>query len=122
MRAERQEADTDSAGRSSRHPVFSCQLETADGIHAPASAFLVGAIYMAEDETTIRFLFSCELFRGDAWRDGKWQAVIRGKRLKSIYDQLCEFKRISVKVTEGDVPEPKPVVTSVEILEMGAGI
>ena len=117
-----QEADTDSAGRGSKQQGFSLRLHMPDGVHAPLLAIYAGAIWMDPDATIIEIPFSGFLRRDEGWQDGTWLAVIKGKRLTNVLDQIAEGRRLSVKVTEGDIPADKPEVSSIEILEMGGGI
>jgi hypothetical protein len=122
VRTERQEAETDSAGRGAKQQVFSVRLHTDDGIHSPPISFLVGAIWMDEGRTLIELPFSCMMRRQDGWQEGTWLAVIRGARLKMIFDQLCEGRRLSIHATGKVEDANKPQVDSVAIEPLGDGI
>ena len=34
---------------------------------------------------------------------------------ESVFDQIAEARRLSVKVTEGEVPKDKPVIDSIKV-------
>ena len=106
----------DHAGKAGRHMGFALWLTLADGHSAPLYNF-TGAPWMNLQETVIEIPFAGRLRRKDGWAEGEWLAVIKGKRLKMIYTQICAGKRIDIHPCK-DCPGDSAVVESVVVEEM----
>lgn len=118
---ERSEADSDSAGRGNKHQTHSLRLHLADGIHAMQYGAEIGWPWMNPAATRIEIPTSGRYRTPDGWKSGEWLVVVEGKRLEPVFDQIAEARRLSLKVTEGDVPEPKPVIGALSVLEHDLG-
>ena len=81
----------------------------------------IGWPWMNTAATMIEIPSSGRYRAPDGWKSGDWLIVIKGKRLKSVFDQIAEARRLSVKVTDGDVEDPKPVIDSITVVEHDLG-
>ncbi len=112
----------DKAGLAGKHAGFSLRLKLADGtIVAPLYSDFRGAPFMDAGETAIEIRFGGALKLGGGWQpeDSDWLAVIAGKRLKKIFFDVSEGKRISVHccVADGGID---PQVDRVEVFKIEA--
>jgi hypothetical protein len=62
-----------------------------------------------------RDTFAGRVRRNGDWGDGEWTAIITGQRLKSVFDKICEGRRLSVK-RSGQADADKPEVDAIEIV------
>lgn len=118
LATEKPDADTDSAGRHNKHATHSIRLHLADGVHAMQYGGEIGWPWMNPAATRIEIPSSGRVRRGDKWVSGEWLAVVVGKRLEPVFDQIAEARRLSLRVTDGDVPEPKPIIGSLSVEPM----
>lgn len=105
--------DSDSAGRGAKQTQASLRLEVRDGQHGAHYGSLVGWPYMNPACTEIRLLGDADKWNGREFEPGRWLVTVLGNRLQAIFDQVCETRRISLKVS-GPV-EGKAEVLRVEI-------
>lgn len=112
------DADSDSAGRGNKQQTHSLRLHLADGVHAMQYGGEIGWPWMNLAATVIEIPSSGRVRRPEGWKSGEWLVTIRGKRLESVFDQIAEARRLSVRATEGEVPADKPVIDSITVEPM----
>lgn len=115
---DKQDADSDSAGRGNKHATHSLRLHLADGVHAMQYGGEIGWPWMNKAATRIEIPSSGRVRRNGKWVSGEWLAVVEGERLGMVFDQIAEARRLSVQITEGDVQEPKPIISSISVEPM----
>jgi hypothetical protein len=112
------DADSDSAGRGNKQQTHFLRLHLADGVHAMQYGGEIGWPWMNLAATVIEIPSSGRVRRPEGWKLGEWLVTIRGKRLESVFDQIAEARRLSVRATEGEVPADKPVIDSITVEPM----
>jgi hypothetical protein len=116
--ADSPDVDSDSAGRGNKQQTHSLRLHLADGVHAMQYGGEIGWPWMNHAGTRIEIPSSGRVRSAKGWVSGEWLVVIKGKRLEVVFDQIAEARRLSVRATEGDVPDPKPVIESISVEPM----
>ena len=109
------ESDSDSAGRFQIHATHSLRLHMPDGVLAVQYGAQIGWPWMNTDGTVIEIPAAGRVRKDGEWKSGEFLVVIKGKRLTSVFDHIAEARRLSVKPTPADVPEPKPVIESITV-------
>lgn len=117
--------DSDSAGRFRPNRQSSVQLTTFDQLtHALSYGRLEGMPALSADETCIGIPFhglvctGCNPAEPKSWQAGVWLVVVKGARLRHIFDHLAEERRQSIHST-GSVDGDKPLVESITLTLIG---
>lgn len=119
--AEKPPSDSDSAGRWDKHQVFTLRLHLTgdahltDGVHAMQYGSEIGWPWMNLEATALEIPASGRVRTRQGWKSGEWLVTARGERLGSAFDQIAEARRLSLKVTEGEVPGDKPIIESISV-------
>jgi hypothetical protein len=119
VRQHGEQQGNDKAGRASRQPVFAMRLRLKDGFGGLLYGHYKGMPFMDEACTRIEIPFEGLVRLNGSWKriDGDWLAVIKGRNLEPVFDQILESKRISVHPSQSADPKDAQV-DSVDIEEL----
>lgn len=128
-----QEADKKPEGRNQdhdRHPCFAVRLELPKGnaVSVMYGTFIGSPSF--DPSLGIHFVFEAMHPTKSGWKEGKWQAEIKGSNLRPIYEHLCLSKQKMIRIGvngednlgNGDVPlaisPDEPEVTAINVTEV----
>lgn len=111
--------DSDSCGRSSKHQLHALQIELEDGQIGCHYASLVAWPYLNPEGTEMRLFGEADRWDGEKFVMGHWLITVRGGRLHPVFDQICQAKRWSLKVSGVVENKEKPEVLRIEVERAG---